>query len=412
MAVTTIQSNNKLIQFTRDINREFVRNNLFSPYMGEGLDAVIRLRQELKAGGEQMNIPLVTKLQGQGVGTGVLVGNEEKIDNYGMRLYLDWWRHAVVTTKAENQKDSADVFGIAKPLLSDRGKELLRDEIILALLALPTESAPAGLGTDVGQRINGILADGSTSAQRNTWLADNIDRVVFGNALSNGYSTTAIASVGSGLSAASGGQKLTATVVQLLKRRAELCSPKIRPYTTDDGYEYYILFAGTYAFRDAKLDSTILNTSLYARPREGKAGIGGAPDQPIFQDGDLMYDGVIIRKVPEISTMVTNMSATWLSAAGSGRMEPVFLCGQQAAVVGYGQMARPTFRKEDDYGFITGAGVEMAYGVGKMFKKGSMYIPGTTTPVSNATGNTSGGALGANLIQWGTATGFVNAATD
>ena len=29
MAVTTIQTNNKLIQFTRDINREFVRQNLF-----------------------------------------------------------------------------------------------------------------------------------------------------------------------------------------------------------------------------------------------------------------------------------------------------------------------------------------------------------------------------------------------
>jgi hypothetical protein len=186
-----------------------------------------------------------------------LAGAEERIDNYGMRVWLDWWRHAVVTTKAESQKDSADIFGEAKPLLSDRGKELQRDEIIQALIALPSESAPANLGTDEGQRVNGIQADGSTSAQRNAWFADNVDRVVFGNALANGYSSTAIASVGSGLSATSGGQKLTATVVQLLKRRAELCSPKIRPYKTADGYEYYVLFAGTYAFRDAKLDTTI-----------------------------------------------------------------------------------------------------------------------------------------------------------
>jgi hypothetical protein len=75
-------------------------------------------------------------------------------------------------------------------------------------------------------------------------------------------------------------------------------------------------------------------------------------------------------------------------------------------------MAKPTFRKEDDYGFITGTGIEMAYGVAKMFKKGTMYIPGTTTQVANATGNTGGGGVGANLIQWGTVTGFVNAATD
>src|SRR5580765_6762812 len=111
MAVTTIQSNNKLIQFTQEINREFVRNNLFSPYMGEGLDAIIRRRMEQKAGGEQMNIPLVTKLAGIGMGVGTLAGNEERIDNYGMRVFIDWWRHAVVTTKAENLKDSADIFG-------------------------------------------------------------------------------------------------------------------------------------------------------------------------------------------------------------------------------------------------------------------------------------------------------------
>ncbi len=409
MAVTTIQTNNKLIQFTRDINREFVRQNLFSPYMGEGLDAIIRIRQELKNGGEQMNIPLVTKLLGTGKSTGTLAGQEERIDNYGMRLWLDWWRHAVVTTKAESQKDSADIFGEAKPLLSDRGKELQRDEIIKALLGLPSESAPANLGTDEGQRVNGILYENSTSAQRNLWLADNVDRVLYGDTLANHFSSTAIASGQSALSVINS-VRLQASTVQKLKRRAELCTPKIRPYKTRDGYEYYVLFAGTYAFRDAKSDTTIYNTNLGARPREGR----GMDDQPIFQDGDLLYDGVIIRKVPEISTYVDSMPTLFNTAdvggSSSGRTEPVFLCGQQAAVVGFGQMAKPTFRKEDDYGFITGTGIEMAYGVGKMFKKGNMYIPGTTTLNSQATGNPGGGT--GSLTQWGMVTGFFYAAAD
>ena len=90
MATTTVDTNNKLIRFTQDINREFVRQNMFSPYMSEGMDAIIRIRQELKAGGEDMNIPHVTRLQGQGVATGTLVGNEERIDNYGMRVRLEW----------------------------------------------------------------------------------------------------------------------------------------------------------------------------------------------------------------------------------------------------------------------------------------------------------------------------------
>ena len=404
MAVTTIQTNNKLIQFSREINREFVRQNLFSPYMGEGLDAIIRIRNEMKQGGERMNIPLVTKLLGTGKSTGTLAGAEERIDNYGMRIVLDWWRHAVVTTKSEQQKDSADIFGEAKPLLSDRGKELQRDELIQAFLALPSESDPANVGTDEGQRINGVLWEASTAAQRNTWLADNLDRVLFGHAISNHVSGTTLASVGSALITVSAARTLTATAVQMLKRRAELCSPKIRPYKTRDGYEYYVLFVGTYPFRDAKSDATIFQANRDARPREDR----GMDNNPIFQDGDLLYDGVILRKVPEISTFVTNTWTT-LSSAGSGRVEPVFLCGQQAAVVGWGQMAKPTFRKEDDYGFITGTGIEMAYAVAKMFKKHSMYFG--TTLNSGLSGNTGGGGL-SSLVQWGTVTGFFNAAVD
>src|SRR6185295_5950371 len=111
MANTTIQTNNKLVKYTQEINREWVRQNLFSPYMGEDATSIIRRRMELKSGGEQMNIPLVTRLTGAGVSTGTLVGNEEMIDNYGMRVWLDWARHAVVSNKAEAQKDSADIFG-------------------------------------------------------------------------------------------------------------------------------------------------------------------------------------------------------------------------------------------------------------------------------------------------------------
>jgi N4-gp56 family major capsid protein len=411
MAVTSIQSNNKLIQFTKDINREFVRNNMFSPYMGEGLDSIIRVRQELKNGGEQMNIPLVTKLTGAGVGSGVLAGAEERIDNYGMRVWLDWWRHAVVTTKAESQKDSADIFGEAKPLLSDRGKELQRDELIQALMAFPSESSPTNLGTDAGQRVNGLMFNSSfptftSTTAFNKYVSDNVDRVVFGNALSNHYSTTAIASATSALSVIVS-VKLTSTTISLMKRRAELCSPKIRPYRSEDGYEYYVLFAGSNAFRDARADSVIYNANKDARSREN----GGMGKNPIFQDGDLLWDGVIVRKVPEISNFVTNTWTALASASVSGRVEPVFLCGQQAATMAFGQMAKPTFRKEDDYGFINGTGIEMAYGVSKMFKKHAMYIPGTSTLNSSATGNTAGGGLDS-LVQWGIVTGFFFAPLD
>lgn len=381
MAVTTVQSNNKLVKFTQEINREWVRENMFSPYEGEDMTSIIRRKMELKNGGEQMNIPLVGRLTGAGKGSGTLVGNEEKIDNYGMRVWLDWARHAVVTNKAEQQKDSADIFGQAKPLLSDWASELRRDELIAALMALPSESSQTGLGSEDGARVNGILYDDATAAQRNTWNADNSDRVLYGAAVSNYDAThaTALANVDTT------SDKFTAANLQTLKRVAKLANPKIRPYKTKNGYEYYVAFAGSNPFRDLKASLETVNKD--ARPREAD----GVSKNPLFQDGDQIYDGVIVREVPEMSNFVTDVWTT-LKTAGdtSSRVEPVFLCGQQAAVYAIGQMMKPTFRKEDDYGFITGTGIEMAYGVSKVFRK----------PNANS-----------KLIQTGMATGFFSAAT-
>src|SRR6185436_4517148 len=214
MAVTTIENNNKLVRYTQDINREAYRQNMFSPYMGEGLTAIIRTRSELKAGGEDMNIPMVTKLRGKGVATETLGGNEEKIDNYGMRLRIEWARNAVVTTKAESQKDSADIFGLAKPLLSDWFKELQRDELIATLMALPTETLPA---SSSGVRVNGIQYDLASAAQRSTWQDDNNDRIVFGALTSNLSAGNFVTSLGNLDTTA---DKFTATNLSLLKRQA------------------------------------------------------------------------------------------------------------------------------------------------------------------------------------------------
>jgi hypothetical protein len=378
MALSTVQTNNKLIKFTQQLNREWVRENLFSPYMGEDLTAIIRRRMELKAGGEQINFPIVARLKATPISTGTLVGAEESIDDYGMRVWLEWARNAVVTKKSEIQKDSADVFGQAKPLLSDWINELTRDEIIAAFMALPSESQPSA-----GVRVNGIQYDLATAGQKNTWNSDNSDRVLYGEKTGNYNAThaTALANVGTT------NGKFTAANMALLKRIAFNANPHIRPFKTRDGYEYYVAFAGSNTFRDLKAD--LVTTNKDARPREGN----GVEKNPLFQDGDQIYDGVICRQVPEISKFVTNVWTTLTTAgASSVRVEPVYLCGQQAMSIAYGQMAKPTFRQEDDYQFLKGVGIEAAYGVAKMFKK----HPNTSTP----------------LVQWGVATGFFASGTD
>src|SRR5262252_4907431 len=156
MALTAIQVNNKLIKFRQEILREFVRQNMFSPYMGASATSIIRVLNDLKSGGEQVNVPLVNSLRATAIGVGTLTGAEEAIDNYGFRMWIDWARNAVKTNKAEIQKDSADIFDVARPLLTDWGKELVKNEIVDSFLSFPLETAPAGLGSAAGQRVNGV----------------------------------------------------------------------------------------------------------------------------------------------------------------------------------------------------------------------------------------------------------------
>ena len=108
--------------------------------------------------------------------------------------------------------------------------------------------------------------------------------------------------------------KCTAPNLSLLKRVAMGANPRIRPYKTRSGYEYFVAFAGLNTFRDLKISLETVNKD--ARPREGRE-VNGAPDNPLFQDGDQLYDGVIVRLVPEISLFVTNVW-TSLKTAGNG----------------------------------------------------------------------------------------------
>jgi hypothetical protein len=381
MALTTPQANNKLVQYRKELTKEFVRENMFSPYMGDAPTSIIRTLFDNKKGGEQVNVPLVRSLTGTAKSTGTLTDQEEAISNYGMRVWVDWARHAVATNDAEEQKDSADIFGEAKPMLSDWGKELQRDEIIQAFMALPSEAAPADLGSSAGQRVNGVLYEDATADQLNAWAADNSDRILYGNSPGHysGTHVTDLAKIETSV------DKFTTTSVSLLKRVAKLAQPRIRPFKTKDGYDYFVAFAPTTCFRDLKASMDAVHQNAMPRSK----------DNIIFQAGDLMYDGVIIREVPEIDSFVDDI---WkspvvgnLATGGDGtkRVAPVFFCGQGALAMPWAKMPTPTFRDSTDYQFIKGAGVKMCYGIAKTFFKS-----------------------GSDLKQWGVVNGFFSAEAD
>lgn len=386
MALTPTQANNKLIKFRKEVWTEYVRGNLFSPYMGSSSNAIIHVISDLnkggKNGGEQINIPLLARLQAQAIGVGTLVGNEEALDNYGQRAWVDWARNAIAIQKAEQNKSSIDLWAQQQPRLVDWGQELQRNEICDSLFSLPSESAPVGLGSPNGQRVNGILFDTATAAQRNTWLTDNGDRVLIGNSntanLSVGNFAASMANITSAMT-------LSGALVNRMKRSAKKANPRIRPYKLkDNGTEWFVLFVGQEQFRDAQNDTDIKTANQNSRARENQ----GYLKNPIFVDGDLLYNGVIIREIPELSIRLPVFYQT--AGAAGIQIAPAFLCGQQAVAWCWGQMPQPTFRREDDYGFIRGVGIELCYGAAKVFKK----------------------TLAGNLREWGIYTAFLAAVAD
>src|SRR5882672_3122530 len=212
MALTSNHVNNEIIKFKRTAAIDFLRKSRFDPFMGaDSTSPIVRLK-DLIADGKEINIPLVTQLVGNGVGAGTLRGNEEQMDSYGFPVWADWARNAVANNRAVNKESSFSVRSTARSLLSGWSRRIVRDDLVDALLSIPTAAVQAGrlTSTGGGNRVNGVKWSAASTAQKNAWTAANVDRVVFGSAISN-YSTTfatAVANVDSTndkMSAAVGG---------------------------------------------------------------------------------------------------------------------------------------------------------------------------------------------------------------
>lgn len=381
MAQTSNHVNNELIKFKRDVTYGFVRDHRFGRYMGAGSNAIIRFVRDLSSDGKQINIPLVDHLNGNGVGSGVLTGNEEKIDNYGFPMWADWLRHATGWNKATNKDATIRYMTIGRELLTTFAKRVTKNEIVDALLAIPTASQPAGLRSAEGQRINGVPWSVATAGQKNTWLTNNSDRVLFGNARANLVAGNVASSL---LNVDSTNDKLTTGVVDLLKFIAQTTTAnKIKPYdvgSQDENFEeMYILFVGSRAMHDLRMDSAMIQSNRDARPREN-----GFKKNPIFSAGDLLWSNIIITEIPEIDERLTQIGA----GASGINVAPVFMCGTSALGYVVGQDPKPTRNDQTDYDFNTGIGVETQYGVGKIAK-------------------TPAGSASTVLKDWGVVTGFV-----
>lgn len=329
--------------------RDYVRASRYKRYMGADEASIIQLREELtKKRGDTITFALVNELTGNGVtGNATLKGNEERLNSRSHALTVDVLRHAVAVDDWDIQKSAIDLREAARVQLREWAMKKLRDDITNAL----------------GQ-IDGVVYSSSSAAQRNSWCANNQDRLLFGHTTAN-YNATFASAIG-GLSAS---EQCRPESLSLLKRMAQASSPKIKPvYVKEVDQEWYVAFIGPRCWRDLTEDNQTTNPLTLANRDARTRGT----DNPLFTGDSLVWDGMILRQIPEIAAIGD------LSASGGARVEPVYLCGAQAVGIAWAQRSKTT-TDVDDYEFLHGVGVQEIRRVEKL-RFGTAAGADTTTP--------------------------------
>ncbi len=341
MADSYVSTGNTVEQWDYDFMVEYLRMNQFSRYFGSSENAMIQVNEDLQTKpGNKINFSLIRNLSGQGVeGNATLEGNEEELDNRSFGVTVSYLRHAVSMTKEEQMKHPLMRPSSARTVLRNWALDRTRDDVIAAMMS-----------------INGTAFASADATARNAWLVDNSDRVLFGNAKANAVSgvwATAAGLVDSTTDVAKGSS------VSLMKRMARTATPRIRPIRVageNSDQEWFVCFMPSLVFRDFKTDSAVQQANRDAWIR--------GESNPLFTDGDLLWDGVIVREIPEIPV---------ISGVGDSSIDiaPVFFCGAQAVAVGYGARDRTTTDTKD-YDFKAGVGIELLRGIKKtIFGKGA-----------------------------------------
>lgn len=333
MAETTAATGLTVQQWDDKFFVEHVQGNRFAGEMGTSENSVIQVKEDLtKKSGDSITYALVNRLTGAGVENGAtLEGNEEDMDSRSFKLTIKERANGVRSTSWENQISSIDLRKAAKTTLMTWAMENTRDQIITALGS-----------------INGTAYGSASEANKDAWLVDNADRVLFGNAVGNNASNDHSASLAN---IDNTNDKLTSSAASLMKRIARTASPKIHPIRSEkDARYYYVMYVPSLVFRDLKADSTIQNAQRDVSLR--------MQNEKLFKGGDIEWDGIIFKEIEDIGV---------LSGVGAASIDvaPVYLCGAQA--LGYGIANRWKSEEElFDYGRKKGCAIMEMGGFAKL----------------------------------------------
>jgi hypothetical protein len=367
VAETLVGGNLTVKQWENQFVQEYLRNNRFSREMGTSMNNIIIANERLtSAKGDRVVIPFVNTLSGSGVqGNTPLDGNEEELPTEGFEIPVMPNRNAVATTEWEEQKSVVDILAAAKPALKNWIMESLRGGRTASLTGTAALANPLGIIDNMhafyAAGTYALYPNAAEVAVKDAWTAANSDRVQFGAAVSNNSSNDHSASLQNIDNTA---DKLTVATLDLAKSRMQdAYSPRVTPYRAFDDTEWYMVYAGSRAFRDLRGDTTIqqANREAWARYDGGSA----KGENPLFRGGDLMWNGMIIREIPEIPI---------LTGVGAGGIDvsAVFICGIGAVGVGWARRPRLVRKSNDDYEFRDGVGIMEVRGTRALYNNGKM----------------------------------------
>lgn len=345
MADTTISTANREEQWDNDAFLEYVRDNEMSAYMGTDENAAIQIDERLGTlPGDGVTFSLIGRFKNNNVGTGVLEGQEEDIDNNGHKVDLTVVRNAFTINNFEDQLTGIDIRNKGRTQMKNWAMDLMRNDILEAFHSR-----------------NNVNYGVTAAAAHDTWNSDNLDRLIYIGTTAAGNHGTQLATLTAGT------DTLDASTVSLARRKARVGDPRIKPIRVNGQEEWFVMFCDPYAFRDLKDDTTIQNAQ--------KDALARGMNNPLFRAGDIIYDGVICREVPEIANFIDDATGSWgagsasddLSGAGAAgaRAGVSFLCGAQSVGIGWGKRLTTTTDTRE-YGFVKGFGVEEFRGVEKL----------------------------------------------
>ena len=348
----------------------YIRMSGFDRYMGRGTNAIIRtISSSVTDGGKTVVMPLIGLIRGEGVsGSQVLEGNEDDMDTYADEIRVNWRRNAVKVPKSTSYNTSLDLLNAAKPRLRDWAANVVLKKALVQQMqgiVVPGVSVTDADGTTYNAPDTVIPYAQASAAQRNAFVVNNSDRILFGADIANassGVMATALATIDNT------NDKLTPALISKAKRIAQETASltattannisPITPYTTADGEEWFVMFVHPRAMRDLRNDPTMTQANRDARER--------GESNPLFRGGDLLWDGVVIREMFDLE-LIAGAGASGIDVAHN------FLAGQSALAVAWGQEPRVITDRDQDYQFRPAVAVEELIGVKKTSFGGKTY---------------------------------------